>query len=248
MVDRIEAVVAETRQTGFHFVDEAAPPKALKALAAELQARGLSTPGGAPSASRRRSPRALRSSPKRLHRDLRWPGSRLGRLLKLMKKRRVGRPGGARHRAFADAGRPGPRLLMYGFPTQTVQDTVDRAGENVPPVIRKRLHPQRLLPPLHLAPCIFAGGPESAGLRGVAAPLPEGPFAKNDVGFSDATGVDHDRSATRSEKRCTTHARVGLEEDVRVWFEEESKARACPGPPSRRPSPRRSERKLGITG
>ena len=29
----------ETGQTGFHFVDEAAPPKALKALAAELQRR-----------------------------------------------------------------------------------------------------------------------------------------------------------------------------------------------------------------
>jgi radical SAM superfamily enzyme YgiQ (UPF0313 family) len=33
LVDRIEAIVAETGQTGFHFVDEAAPPKSLKALA-----------------------------------------------------------------------------------------------------------------------------------------------------------------------------------------------------------------------
>ena len=39
LVDRIEAIVAETGQTGFHFVDEAAPPKSLKALAAELQRR-----------------------------------------------------------------------------------------------------------------------------------------------------------------------------------------------------------------
>jgi radical SAM superfamily enzyme YgiQ (UPF0313 family) len=37
LVDRIEAVVAETGQTGFHFVDEAAPPKMLKALADELR-------------------------------------------------------------------------------------------------------------------------------------------------------------------------------------------------------------------
>src|SRR5262249_9696318 len=41
MVDRIEAIVAETGQTGFHFVDEAAPPKALKALAQELGRRGV---------------------------------------------------------------------------------------------------------------------------------------------------------------------------------------------------------------
>src|SRR5690606_24382070 len=36
LADRIDAIVAETGQTGFHFVDEAAPPKALKALAHEL--------------------------------------------------------------------------------------------------------------------------------------------------------------------------------------------------------------------
>ena len=41
LADRIEAIVQETGQTGFHFVDEAAPPKALKALAAELQRREL---------------------------------------------------------------------------------------------------------------------------------------------------------------------------------------------------------------
>ena len=32
-VERIEALIAETGQTGFHFVDEAAPPAALRALA-----------------------------------------------------------------------------------------------------------------------------------------------------------------------------------------------------------------------
>ena len=39
LVDRIETIIAETGQTGFHFVDEAAPPKALKALAEELARR-----------------------------------------------------------------------------------------------------------------------------------------------------------------------------------------------------------------
>ncbi|MFM7704122.1 MAG: radical SAM protein, partial [Rubrivivax sp.] len=41
LVNRIEAIVRETGQTGFHFVDEAAPPKALKALAHELLRRGV---------------------------------------------------------------------------------------------------------------------------------------------------------------------------------------------------------------
>jgi hypothetical protein len=40
LVDCAEAIVAETGQTGFHFVDEAAPPKSLKAMATELLRRG----------------------------------------------------------------------------------------------------------------------------------------------------------------------------------------------------------------
>ena len=42
LVNRIETIVNETGQTGFHFVDEAAPPKALKALALELIERNVS--------------------------------------------------------------------------------------------------------------------------------------------------------------------------------------------------------------
>ncbi|MBC8131854.1 MAG: radical SAM protein, partial [Deltaproteobacteria bacterium] len=40
LVDRIEALIAETGQTGFHFVDEAAPPAGLRALANRLIERG----------------------------------------------------------------------------------------------------------------------------------------------------------------------------------------------------------------
>jgi radical SAM superfamily enzyme YgiQ (UPF0313 family) len=39
LVDRIEAMIAETGQTGFHLVDEAAPPAGLRALAERLLAR-----------------------------------------------------------------------------------------------------------------------------------------------------------------------------------------------------------------
>ena len=41
LVDRMEQLIAESGQTGFHFVDEAAPPKALKAMAEEILRRGL---------------------------------------------------------------------------------------------------------------------------------------------------------------------------------------------------------------
>src|SRR5882757_5043527 len=41
LIGRIESLVRETGQTGFHFVDEAAPPKALKSLANALLQRKL---------------------------------------------------------------------------------------------------------------------------------------------------------------------------------------------------------------
>jgi hypothetical protein len=41
LVDRIEALIAETGRRGFHFVDEAAPPAALKAMALALLERGV---------------------------------------------------------------------------------------------------------------------------------------------------------------------------------------------------------------
>ena len=41
IVDRMEAMIAETGNTGFHFVDEAAPPAVLRKLAEEILARKL---------------------------------------------------------------------------------------------------------------------------------------------------------------------------------------------------------------
>src|SRR3979490_734806 len=41
LIDRVEGLIRETGQTGFHFVDEAAPPKALKSLANALLQRKL---------------------------------------------------------------------------------------------------------------------------------------------------------------------------------------------------------------
>ena len=41
LVDRIEALIAETGRRGFHFVDEAAPPVGLKHLALSLLERGV---------------------------------------------------------------------------------------------------------------------------------------------------------------------------------------------------------------
>jgi hypothetical protein len=52
-------------------------------------------------------------------------------------------------------------------------------------------------------------------------PLPPTTFAKNDVGFVDPTGVDHDALGRALKKALYNYMHgVGLDEDVRAWFEQ----------------------------
>jgi radical SAM superfamily enzyme YgiQ (UPF0313 family) len=219
-VDRIEAVVAETGQTGFHFVDEAAPPKALKALAAELQRRGVGISWWG-------NVRFEKTFTPQLCRQLAASGCiaisgglevASDRLLKLMNKGVSVEQVARVTKSFADAGVLVHAYLMYGFPTQTVQDTVD-ALENV----RQ----------LFLNGCIHSGffhrfactvhspvGQRPADYGVTLLPLPDSPFARNDVGFVDATGADHDQLGLALRKAIYNFMHgVGLEEDVRAWFE-----------------------------
>jgi hypothetical protein len=121
-------------------------------------------------------------------------------------------------RAFADAGVLVHAYLMYGFPTQTVQDTVD-ALENVRQLfVNGCIHSgffHRFTCTVHSP---VGRNPQDYGVS--LLPLPEGAFARNDVGFRDATGVDHDRLGRALRKALYNFMHgVGLEEDVRVWFE-----------------------------
>jgi radical SAM superfamily enzyme YgiQ (UPF0313 family) len=219
LVDRIEAVVKETGQTGFHFVDEAAPPKGLKALAAELQRRKLAISWWG-------NIRFEKSFTSELCQQLADSGCiaisgglevASDRLLKLMKKGVTIEQVARVTRAFSDAGILVHAYLMYGFPTQTVQDTVDALE-----YVRQ----------LFEAGCIQSGffhrfactvhspvgkHPEEYGVT--LAPLPLISFAKNDIAFIDPTGVDHDALGIALNKALYNYMHgIGLEEDVRSWF------------------------------
>jgi len=219
LVDRIETIIQETGQTGFHFVDEAAPPKALKALAAELQKRkrAISWWGNI---------RFEKSFTPELCAQLADSGC-IGvsgglevasdRLLKLMQKgvsiEQVAR---VTH-AFTEAGILVHAYLMYGFPTQTVQDTVDALE-----YVRQ----------LFAAGCIQSGffhrfvctvhspvgqHPERYGIK--LTPLPAVSFARNDVGFVDPGGVDHAALGIALNKALYNYMHgLGLDQDVRSWF------------------------------
>jgi len=219
LVDRIEAIVRETGQTGFHFVDEAAPPKALKTLAAELLQRQLAVSWWG-------NIRFEKSFTPALCQQLADSGCiaisgglevASDRLLNLMKKGVSVDQVARVTRAFSDAGILVHAYLMYGFPTQTVQDTVDALE-----YVRQ----------LFAAGCIQSGyfhrftctvhspvgkNPEEYGVT--LAPQPVVSFANNDISFIDPTGVDHDSLGIALNKALYNFMHgIGLDEDVRSWF------------------------------
>lgn len=219
LADRIEAIVRETRQTGFHFVDEAAPPKSLKALATELIARntGISWWGNI------RFEKTFTPDLCELLADSGCIAVSGGlevasdRLLKLMKKGVSVDQVARVTRAFTDAGILVHAYLMYGFPTQTVQDTVD-ALEYVRQLFENGCIQSGFF---HRFACtVHSPVGQSPGEYGVTLrPLPPVSFAKNDIGFDDPTGVDHDAlgSALRKAIYNFMHG-LALDEDVRSWF------------------------------
>ena len=127
IVDRIVAMVAETGQTGFHFVDEAAPPAMLRAIAERLIARQVVISWWGNIRFEKTFTPALarllaRSGCIALTGGLEVASDRL---LALMQKGVTVAQVARVTRAFTDAGILVHAYLMYGFPTETEQETVD---------------------------------------------------------------------------------------------------------------------------
>ncbi|MEK8029243.1 radical SAM protein [Ideonella sp. DXS29W] len=221
LVDRIEAIVAETGQTGFHFVDEAAPPKALRALAEELQRRQVEISWWG-------NIRFEKTFTPALAEQLADSGCiaisgglevASDRLLALMKKGVSVEQVARVTKGFADAGILVHAYLMYGFPTQTVQDTVD-ALEYVRQLFENGCIHSGFF---HRFACTVHSpvGQNPADYGITLLPLPPSPFAKNDVGFIDPTGADHDALGQGLKKAIYNYMHgIGLDEDVRAWFTE----------------------------
>jgi hypothetical protein len=221
LVNRIEAIVAETGQTGFHFVDEAAPPKALKALAEELIARNVSISWW----GNIRFEKSFSPDLCQLLADSGCIAISGGlevasdRLLNLMKKGVSVEQVARVTKGFTDAGVLVHAYLMYGFPTQTVQDTVD-ALEYV-----RQLFAEGCIQSgyFHRFACTVHSpvgkNPEEYGIK--LLPMPPGTFAKNDIGFVDPTGVDHAALGEGLNRALYNYMHgIGLDQNVRSWFDQ----------------------------
>lgn len=220
LVDRIQEIIAETGQTGFHFVDEAAPPKILKALAKELIKRKviISWWGNI---------RFEKTFTPKLCQLLAQSGCiaisgglevASDRLLALMKKGVSVTQVAQVTKGFSDAGILVHAYLMYGFPTQTVHETVDSL-EYVRQLFENGCIQSGFF---HRFTCTVHSpvgkNPEEYGIE--LAPLPDISFAKNDIHFIDPSGVDHDLLGTGLKKAIYNYMHgVGFDVDVHTWFD-----------------------------
>jgi radical SAM superfamily enzyme YgiQ (UPF0313 family) len=220
LVDRIETLVRETGRRGFHFVDEAAPPAGLKTLALGLLERRLAI-------SWWTNIRFEEAFTPDLCRLLAASGciamsagleAASDRLLSAMKKGITVDQTAMVASALRKAGILVHAYLMYGFPGQTIQETIDSL-ERV-----RQLFAAGLLQsafwhqfvatahsPIGLAPAahgISVHGPRFDG------------FAENDLIHQDADGERAEWVGQGLRTALFNYMeRNGLEADVRVWFD-----------------------------
>jgi hypothetical protein len=192
LCDRIESIIEQTGQTGFHFVDEAAPPALLRDLALEILRRRLTVTWWT-------NIRFEKSFTADLCELLHLSGCiavsgglevASDRLLERMKKGVTVAQVAKVAQHFTEAGIMVHAYLMYGFPTQTAQETIDslemvrQLFENG--VLQSGFWHRFAMTahsPVGLDPAAYGvveTGPDFAG------------FADNDRFHDDPTGADHD--------------------------------------------------------
>jgi hypothetical protein len=114
IVDRMEALMKQTGQSGFHFVDEAASPAVLRKVAEEILRRKLVVTYWT----------NIRFE-KGFNRELCGLEVASERILKLINKGITIQNAAMTMANLTDAGIMVHTYLMYGFPTETEQETID---------------------------------------------------------------------------------------------------------------------------
>ncbi len=218
---RMEALIAETGQSGFHFVDEAAPPKILLALAQKIIERGLTiTWWGNVRFEKTFTPKVARilaaSGCIAVSGGLEVASDRL---LKLMNKGVTVAQVARVTQAFTDAGILVHAYLMYGFPSQTSEETVD-ALEHVRQLFKMGCiqsgYWHRFAATVHSP---VGKNPEMFHIT--IAPQEDIWFASNDLDFYDPVACDHEALGKGLNKALYNYMQgLGLDDDVRIWFDQ----------------------------
>ena len=219
IVDKMEQMIAQTGENGFHFVDEAAPPALMRAVALEILKRSLVVTWWT-------NIRFEKSFTKDLCILLKESGCiavsgglevASDRLLALIKKGVTIEQVAQTTRNLTDAGILVHAYLMYGFPTQTIQETVDSL-EMVRQlfelgIIKSGFWHQFSLTahsPIGLNTAEYQVVPELETIT----------FANNDIQFKDKTGIDHSKFSDGLKKSIFNFMHgIGFEMPLYKWFD-----------------------------
>lgn len=220
LIGQIEHLVTETGRRGFHFVDEAAPPAALKSLALGLLERNIEiTWWGNIRFEDAFSPDLCRllaaSGCIAVTAGLETASDRL---LDKMKKGITVDQTALVSAAFREAGILVHAYLMYGFPSETIQETVDsleRVRQLMAVDLIQSAFWHRFTTTAHSP---IGLKPAAHGLR-ILGPEFQG-FAENDLLHEDHTGATPTWIGEGLRRSMLNFLEGrGFEMDVRSWFE-----------------------------
>jgi hypothetical protein len=222
LIQQIEQLAAETGRRGFHFVDEAAPPSALKSLALALLERRLDITwwgnirfetAFSPDLCRLLSASGCIAVTAGLE-------AASDRLLDNMKKGITVDQTALVAAGFKDAGILIHAYLMYGCPSETIQETIDSL-ERVRQLVAENLLQSAFWHRFTVTAHSPVGLDPTAHAVRILGPEFQG-FAENDLLHHD-DGVETPIWLGEGLRRSLLNylERRGLDLDVRQWFDDE---------------------------
>ena len=219
IVDRMETIMRQTGQSGFHFVDEAAPPALLRKLAEEIIRRKLTL-------SYWTNVRFEKSFTPELCYLMAQSGCiaisgglevASPRILKLINKGITIETARESMKNFAEAGIMTHAYLMYGFPTETARETIDSLE-----IVRGLFEEGYIQSAFwhRYAMTIHSPSgqcPENVGAKRIDIPV--GTFANNEIPFSTPNEIDLESYGKGLNLATYNYMQgAGYDINVREWF------------------------------
>lgn len=219
IVNRMEEIMQQTGQSGFHFVDEAAPPALLRKLAEEIIRRKLTV-------SYWTNVRFEKSFTPELCYLMVQSGCiaisgglevASPRILELINKGITIETARESMKNFTEAGIMTHAYLMYGFPTETAQETLDSLE-----IVRGLFEEgyiqsafwHRYAMTIHSPSGLH---PETVGAKHIETP--KGSFANNEIPFTTAHEIDLEYYGKGLNLATYNYMQgVGYDKNIREWF------------------------------
>ena len=220
LCDRMEELIEKTGENGFHFVDEAAPPALMRALALEILKRRLVV-------SWWTNVRFEKSFTRDLCILLRASGCiavsgglevASDRLLQLIDKGITVAQVAVVNKNFTEAGIMVHAYLMYGFPTETMQETIDSL-EMVRQLFKTGVLQSGFWHQFAMTAHSPVGlDPSKFKVKKLSEAV--GSFANNDIAHVDPTGADHEIFSYGLKKSLFNFMQhIGLDDPLQKWFD-----------------------------